>query len=399
MYSGGYLLCAFNAGLIIFNPKNEKGMGIMQIKRTIERVPGGLMVVPLFLGALLNTIDQMHIPFIMDFLKSLGVAQFKPGVYEFLRIGGFSQWLFKDGALCLIALFLFCCGSQMNLRVGGIAMKKGILLTASKYFTGVGVGFLWGYLSGDMMHGFLGLSAVAIIAAMTNGNGGMYAALTGQYGNRSDVGAVAVLSLNDGPFFTLMALGMLGANFPIIAFIAVLLPIAIGMLLGNLDPDIREFLKPGETLPVPFFAFALGAGMNFATFLNPNVVAAGLALGLMTTVITGATGMLVFRLSGERSQIAPVAEASTAGNAVGTPAAIAAAASVAMGADMMTAAEAQAYKNLVEIATLQVSISTRTTAILCPIAVILVDKWQKSRGINAKDEPCEIEATPAQQEA
>ena len=359
---------------------------MVQIKKTIEKVPGGLMVVPLFFAALLNTIDQMHIPFIMSFLKSLGVAPVKPGIYEFLKIGGFTQWLFKDGALPLIALFLFCCGSQMNLRVGGVAMKKGILLTASKYFTGLIVGVLWGKLSGDMMNGFLGLSTMAIIAAMTNGNGGMYAALTGQYGNRSDVGAVAVLSLNDGPFFTLMALGMLGANFPIIAFIAVLLPIGIGMLLGNLDPDIRTFLKPGETLPIPFFAFALGAGMNFATFFNPKVVVAGVTLGLMTVVLTGLTGILVFKLFREKSQIAPVAEASTAGNAVGTPAAIAAAASVAAGAGMMSPAEAQAYKNLVEIATLQVSLSTLTTAILCPFAVIMMDKWQKSRGIDAKAE-------------
>ena len=359
---------------------------MVQIKKSIEKVPGGLMVVPLFFAALLNTIDQMHIPFIMSFLKSLGVAPVKPGIYEFLKIGGFTQWLFKDGALPLIALFLFCCGSQMNLRVGGLAMKKGILLTASKYFTGLIVGALWGKLSGDMMNGFLGLSTMAIIAAMTNGNGGMYAALTGQYGNRSDVGAVAVLSLNDGPFFTLMALGMLGANFPIIAFIAVLLPIGIGMLLGNLDPDIRSFLKPGESLPIPFFAFALGAGMNFATFFNPKVVVAGVTLGLMTVVLTGLTGILVFKLFREKSQIAPVAEASTAGNAVGTPAAIAAAASVAAGAGMMSPAEAQAYKNLVEIATLQVSLSTLTTAILCPFAVIMMDKWQKSQGIDAKAE-------------
>lgn len=355
----------------------------MKIKQTIEKVPGGLMVVPLMLGALLNTVDQMHIPVVMDFLISLGVAQTPEGNYEFLRIGGFSEALFKNGALVLIALFLFSAGSQMNLRVGGNALKKGILLTTSKYLTGLGIGVLFGYFF-DPMHGLFGLSTMAIIAAMTNGNGGMYAALTGQYGNRSDVGAVAVLSLNDGPFFTLMSLGLLGSQFPVIAFIAVLLPIAIGMILGNLDPEIREFLKPGEILPVPFFAFALGAGMNFANFFNPSVVVAGLTLGILTTVLTAITGILVFKLFKEKSFIAPVSEASTAGNAVGTPAAIAAAAAVAASSGMMSKAEAASFAEIANLATAQISISVLTTAILCPIAVILIDKYQKRRGIDGR---------------
>ncbi|MFJ7977213.1 2-keto-3-deoxygluconate permease [Peribacillus sp. JNUCC 23] len=353
----------------------------MKIKKTIEKVPGGLMVVPLLFGALLNTIDQMHIPVVMNFLKKLGVAETPEGFYEFLRIGGFSEALFKNGSLVLIALFLFCAGSQMNLKVGGRALKKGVLLTSSKYLTGLTIGLLFGIFF-DPMNGILGLSTLAIIAAMTNGNGGMYVALTGQYGNRSDVGAVSVLSLNDGPFLTLMSLGLLGSSFPVIAFIAVLLPIGLGMLLGNLDPEIRAFLKPGEILPVPFFAFALGAGMNLANFFNPSVVAAGLTIGILTTVLTAATGILVFKLFKEKSYIGPVAEASTAGNAAATPAAIAAASAVAASSGMMSNAEAAGYASIVNVATAQISIATLTTAILCPIAVILVDKYQKKRGID-----------------
>ncbi|WP_347550043.1 2-keto-3-deoxygluconate permease [Pseudalkalibacillus hwajinpoensis] len=355
----------------------------MKIKQTIEKVPGGLMVVPLMFGALFNTIDQMHLPVVMNFLKTLGVAPTSEGYYELLRIGGFSEALFKNGALVLIALFLFSAGSQMNLRIGGAALKKGSLLIVSKYLTGLSVGILFGYFF-DPMSGLFGLSTLAIIAGMTNGNGGMYAALTSQYGNRSDVGAVAILSLNDGPFLTLLALGLLGSSFPVIAFIAVLLPIAIGMILGNLDPEIREFLKPGEILPVPFFAFALGAGMNLASFFNPDVVAAGLTIGILTTVLTGGAGILIFKLFKEKSYIAPVSEASTAGNAAATPAAIAAAAAVAAGSGMMSASEAASFEAIAAVATAQISIATLTTAILCPIAVILVDRYQRSKGIDGK---------------
>ncbi|WP_018924874.1 2-keto-3-deoxygluconate permease [Salsuginibacillus kocurii] len=370
----------------------------MKIKQTIEKVPGGLMVVPLMLGALLNTIDQMQIPFIVRFLQFIGAPETEEGTYEFLMLGGFSQELFKDGALVLIALFLFCAGSQMNLKMGGKALKKGLLLTTAKYLSGLVVGISFGYFL-DPMEGVLGLSTVAIIAAMTNGNGGMYAALTSQYGNRSDVGGVAVLSINDGPFFTMMSLGLLGATFPFATFLAVLLPIGIGMLLGNLDEDIRRFLKPGEFLPVPFFAFALGAGMNFALFFNPEVVGAGIVLGLLTTIVTGIGGILVFKLFKERSYIAPVAEASTAGNAVGTPAAIAAAAATSAAAGGMSEAEALAYQEIANLAQAQISLSVLVTAMLCPIAVILVDRYQRKRGIIGTIEDEEVEEPPEVEKA
>jgi 2-keto-3-deoxygluconate permease len=353
----------------------------MRIKQTIEKVPGGLMVVPLLLGALFNTLDQSHLPIVEGFLKVLGTSPLENGHYEFLRIGGFTEALFKNGALTLIALFLFCAGSQMNLRVGGKALKKGLLITSGKYLTGLFVAILFSTLS-DPFSGFLGLSAMTILAAMTNSNGGMYVALTGEYGNRSDVGAVSILSLNDGPFFTLLGLGIMGSIFPFIAFIAVLLPIALGMLLGNLDADIKNFLKPGETLIIPFFAFALGAGMNFMNFFNPDVVLAGLLLGIMTTIFTGIVGIFLLKLFREKSQIAGVAEASTAGNAAATPAAIAAAAAIAASVGDMPAQEAQMFAEIMHLAAAQISISTLTTAILCPTAVILWNKIQLDRGVN-----------------
>lgn len=357
----------------------------LNIKDTIEKVPGGLMVVPLLLGATLNTIDQLHLPFTQSILKALGAAPTDEGFYEFLRIGGFAQELFKDSALVLIALFLFCVGSQMNLKVGGKALKKGVLLTGSKYLGGIAVGFTFAYFF-DPISGLFGLSALAIIAGMTNSNSGMFAALTGKFGNRSDVGGLSILAINDGPFLTLVALGVLGTTFPFIAFIAVLLPIGIGMILGNLDPKIREFLKPGESITIPFFAFALGAGMDLSNFFNPDVLAGGLVLAILTFTVSGGLGILVFKLFKEKSFIAPISEASTAGNAAATPAAVAAAAAVAASSGAMTAAEFEAIQSIVPIATAQISISTITTSLLCPLGVILIDRYQRIRGIDGTRE-------------
>lgn len=353
----------------------------MKLKASIERIPGGLMLVPLLLGACVNTLDQAHLPWIESLLRTLGAAPLKNGHYEFLRLGAvpaqgvtsFTESLFKTGALTLIALFLFCVGSQMTVKIGVRALGKGALLVVGKFAAGAGLGIALAKLI-DPFDGLLGLSTVAIVAAMTNGNGGLYAALAGQYGNRSDVGALSVLSLNDGPFFTMIALGLMGEKFPLAVFLAVLVPLGIGLALGNLDGDIRDFLKPGEKIMVPFFAFALGANMNLAVFAQGNLLLAGVALGVTTVVLTGLVMWLALAGFGFRSRIAAFAEASVAGNAAATPAAVAGAAAAA------ASPNAAAFQSVVAIATAQISIAVITSALLCPVAVMLLDRRQRARG-------------------
>jgi len=354
----------------------------MKIKNAVERVPGGLMLVPLLLGATLNTLDQAHLPWLERALAAIGASPAKNGHFEFLRlcatpmqgVSSFTESLFKTGAFTLIALFLFCVGSQMTLKVGVRALGKGALLTATKFGAGAVVGLALGKIF-DPFNGLLGLSTVAIIAAMTNGNGGLFAALVGQYGNRSDVGALSVLSLNDGPFLTMAALGLMGERFPTVVFLGVLMPLALGMTLGNLDDEIREFLRPGEKLIVPFFAFALGANMNFAVFAQWNLLLAGVTLGLMTLLITGPAMWVALAVFGFRSRIASFSEASVAGNAAATPAVIAGVAAAS------SSPNAAAFQTVTGTATAQISIAVITTALLCPIAVMLLDRWQRARGV------------------
>lgn len=306
--------------------------------RMIKKVPGGLMVVPLLLGTTINTL----------FPKAL-------------EIGGFTTALFKQGAMPLIALFVLCNGAQINLKQAGLSLAKGVALTASKFLIGAVLGWIVGKYMGPA--GLLGLTPLAIIGAVTNSNGGLYAALAGQFGDSSDVGAISVLSINDGPFLTMVALGTTGlANIPLMAFVAVIVPILIGMILGNLDEEWRTFLAKGTEVLIPFFAFPLGSALDFRTIFKAGLP--GLLLGLITVITTGIPGYWIIRYLFKEKKGVGAAIGTTAGNAVATPAAVAA-------ADPTLAP-------VVAAATAQTAASVIITAILCPLLTSYLDRVAKS---------------------
>jgi 2-keto-3-deoxygluconate permease len=305
----------------------------MEIKKSIEKIPGGMMVIPLVLGALINT--------------------FAP---EALAIGGFTTALFKNGAAPLIGAFLLCMGAGIHIKAAPKALLLGGSITLTKFIVAVLLGFGVERLFGA--DGIFGLSAVAIIAAMSNTNGGLYAALAGQFGSQQDVGATPLMSLSDGPILTMIALGAAGmANIPFMLIVAAIIPMAVGMLLGNLDGNMRDFLSKGGPILIPFFAFALGASIDLAMLIKGGI--AGILLGVLTTAIGGFFNIKVDRLIGGTG-IAGAAASSTAGNAVATPLAI-----------------AQADPSLAEVAaaaTPLVAASVITTALLTPMLTSWVAK-------------------------
>lgn len=214
--------------------------------------------------------------------------------------------------------------------------------------------------------GILGLSTLAIVGALANSNGGLYAALAGEYGDATDVGAVSILSINDGPFFTMVALGAAGvAKIPMSILIGCIVPVIVGCILGNLDEDIRKFCEPGATMLIPFFAFPLGAGLNIMNLLKAG--GPGILLGVACTLITGLGGYLIYKLLRMEYPEVGGAIGTTAGNAAATPASVA-----AVDATLLAVAEA---------ATAQITAAIIVTAILCPIFVSYLHKVEvRKRG-------------------
>ena len=301
------------------------------IKRAIESVPGGMMVVPLLVGAL--------------------IATFFPDTPKFF--GSFTGALFS-GALTILAVFYVCMGASIDFRATPYIVKKGGTLLIVKVGVAVVLGLIFGRILGETPVAagmFAGVSTLAIVAAMNDTNGGLYMALMGQYGRPRDVGAYTVMSLESGPFLTMITLGVAGLSaFPWQTLVGAILPLVVGMIIGNLDREMRDFLSRAVPVMIPFFAFALGAGLDLSKVWQAGLL--GLGMGVAVVVVTGIPLFLADRITGGNG-VAGVAAASTAGNAAAVPAIVAAA--------------NPAYADAARPATILVAACVVVTAILVPI--------------------------------
>lgn len=304
----------------------------------LKKVPAGMMVIPLLLGSLIVTIF--------------------PNAFE---IGGLTAAVFSSaGTNTLLGAQLFCMGTALSVKDMPKVLKRGGVLLLAKFAIGAGIGILVGKVFGAA--GFLGLTPLAIICAVTNSNGSVYLTLMGEYGDEADCGCFPLLALNDGPFFTLVALGASGlANIPFQSLIAAIIPIALGMLLGNLDKGLRNLFAPMGSAIIPLIGFALGTGINLTNVIKGGFP--GILLGLITVFVGGGFILLCDKFITRRPGYAAWAVATTAGNAVAVPAAV--------------ALIDTAWEPCVATVTVQVAASVVVSCILAPI---ITSWWAKKHG-------------------
>lgn len=319
----------------------------MKIMKAISRVPGGLMVVPLFIGMVINT-----------FFPTL------------LKIGGFTEALSGVGYPTVLGMYLFVCGTKMTLRTAPRMLKRGCGILFAKVGTAILIAFALSKLfNGDLF----GLSTLAVMAAMSDTNGGMFLALTSVMGDKEDAGTYVPQSIETGPFLTMLFLVGAGlANIPWLTMLSVVAPILMGAILGNLDEDLRNFFGDHEPLIVPFMAFTLGQNINLNSVLTAGLQ--GIILGAFVWAVTGFVCILADRKLGG-SGIAGAAASSTAGNAAAVPQAVAMA--------------DHAYIAVAPIATVQVAASVIVTAILTP----LLTSWMYKKVHHAEPDQAVVNAS------
>ena len=324
---------------------------IVPLYDLMNKVPGGLMVIPLVLGSVVGTFGQ-----------------------PFLKMGSFTTALFQASALPLIALLIFATGMQVTVRTSGPVLGTAGVVLFCKSIIPPALVVLLGKMVG--VNGILGVSTLAMLVAIDNSNGGLWLAFTGRYGDKRDRGAYIASALNDGPFFSMLFLGASGlASIPLTALLAAVIPFLLGMLIGNLDAKWTRIMKPTPQVVIPFFAFALGTGIKLDAVAKGGL--SGLLVGLIVAPFTGFLVYLGYKLilrRGRRSGIG-FAAGTTAGNAIATPAIIAQA--------------DPTFQRFMGTATAQVAASVLVTAVLAPILA----SWMLKRegGLLSEEEIARID--------
>ncbi|MFB6469226.1 2-keto-3-deoxygluconate transporter [Cytobacillus sp. Hz8] len=326
----------------------------MKIMKSVEKIPGGLMLVPLFLGAIVHTLAP------------------KSGEY----FGSFTNGL-MTGTVPILAVWFFCMGAGINIKSTGTVLRKSGTLVLTKIAVAwivVIVASLFLPHNGVQTGLFAGFSVLALISCMDMTNGGLYASIMQQYGSKEEAGAFVLMSLESGPLVTMLVLGSTGlAAFEPHTFVGAVLPFLVGFALGNLDPELRDFFSKATNTMIPFFGFALGNSIDLTVIAKTGL--AGIIIGILVIIITGIPLMLADKFIGGGNGTAGLAASSTAGAAVANP--------------MIIADMKPEFLSMAQSATALVAASVIVTSILVPILTAYWSQYMKKKENGGRLKPKE----------
>lgn len=267
----------------------------MGIYGFLNKIPGGLLVIPLLIAALINTLFP-------DLLNSLG---------------GMTNALFKSGTLAFAGLILFATGATLDVKVLGTALKRGGILCLTKLVLAMALGF--GFIRLFGVDGVLGVSAVAFVAAMCAANPGVYLGVVNELGDEADKGNYALMNIVTMPAIPVFVVSMAAnTGFNYLEIVTVLVPFLLGILLGNLDKGISKLF--GATIPItlPFLGFCFGSSVNFLNALKAGL--GGIVLVVFCVLINAIVLIAVDRVIVKRPGYAGAGMCAASGICMAVPA-------------------------------------------------------------------------------
>ena len=300
--------------------------------KTLGRLPGANILVPLLLGCFINTFFPNVLPTLGSFTKAMSVS----------------------GTGALVGAFMLCVGTTISFKSAPKAALRGAIIIISKVIFCVALAMAVLFLLGDNL---FGLSAMVILAACSGANNAMYSGLMADYGNEYEQGAVAITTLIVGPPVTMIALGAAGQAPIGWSLLGAVLPIIVGIIFGNCFPSLKKMFSSALPGIIVMTFFAMGTTMKFDQLLAAGP--SGILLGIICSCLGGCRSFFVDRATGGTG-VAGVGISSCAGANALTPAAMAEANPAVYGGAVLAAATAQ------------VAAAVIVTAILTPLITAYV---------------------------
>lgn len=214
----------------------------------MKKVPAGTLLVPMFISALINTIF--------------------PNLFD---IGGATQFLLGgEGVTFIVGLLTFISATLLEVStIKDIFKKQGILMVAKIIFCVIFGYFIIRYLGDNTI---FGISSLALVAAICSTNPGLYLALANEYGKPCDPGAFGLLGILSIPAFPMIIFAIsLGGDVDLMSIFSSLLPLFLGIIIGNLDPEFRKLTQPALGILMPFLGWGLGASLNIIDALKAGL--------------------------------------------------------------------------------------------------------------------------------
>lgn len=205
----------------------------------LKKIPAGTFLVPLLLSAVLYTLWP-----------------------NLLRIGGLTESLFGGTSIpFLIGMITFCSGFAIDIKSLGLLFRRHGILILVKILICLGVSILYMTLFGQK--GIGGISALAFTVALCSMNPSVYLAVVRDYGIKMDQAAFGLTALFSIPAFPMIAYAFSGSrDVDWLPIISTIIPLILGIILGNLDPKLSDLFSTGIAVLTPILGWNLGQGMN-----------------------------------------------------------------------------------------------------------------------------------------
>lgn len=288
--------------------KQFEGIGIWKF---LNEIPAGTMFILLVISAIITTIS-VH--------SGIGMS-----LWDYL--GEPMKSLFgPSGQMLVIGLMLFCTGTMITghnfVEVG----ERGIWVILARLIPAYAISALVFIYLGPS--GFAGIDAITLVCCLTSANAALYMGIIQPYADESDDGAFPIMlifSMPLLPFIFLTYFGSGGGDFlsQIMQVFSLLIPFLLGVLLGNIDPEIKKVFKGGNTILLPFLGFQFGSTIDLVRAFQGEIILVAVLLTLIYWAVTIIIPFIVDRYILKRPGYASLGSSSLAGVALVLPAMVA----------------------------------------------------------------------------